>query len=59
MARFGADRRADAAALFEQPLTPTDHLPCSTGYILVTRPIKTYGTYKTYGSLLAVAAASY
>ena len=25
--------------------------PCSTGYIFVTRPIKTYGTYKTYGSL--------
>ena len=24
---------------------------CSTGYIFVTRPIKTYGTYKTYGSL--------
>ena len=32
MARFGADRRADVAALFEQPLTLTDHLPCSTGY---------------------------
>ena len=24
---------------------------CSTGYIFVTRPMKTYGTYKTYGSL--------
>ena len=49
-----ADLKTLSSLISLNSLISLSSLLCSTGYIFVTRPIKTYGAYvayKTYGSL--------